>query len=380
MHRFRSLHLSIEHAVKQWRWIARLKRTKQIRDHWLWIHQTDQATPVRSATKRCLLDFRRISCDGEQGRRFHALVSLLARGGYQVVMVPRLPFLQTGDRAFKASALNVAEPLTDDLAAGRFDLCLTDRGTDHPLADRTVQVVTSTRRPVSPRDLAVPYSFYPLIWDNHEDDRFAEYRQRDRVWRLFFGGHCSKASYQRIRKYRRMQPVDRYTTIRQLTDWYGDRTRNIRSDQMLDRCLSQRHDGFVMIDNAQYRSDATRWLELLSSADFFVAAPGCDYPLSHNVIESIAVGTIPLLEYDSLLTPPLTDGVNCIAYRGRDGLCEAIERLDAMSADAIATMRGEVIRYYEDHLSPNAFCQRLESASVNRVHLFSYLTPAAKAA
>ncbi|MCC9600744.1 hypothetical protein LOC67_09225 [Stieleria sp. JC731] len=380
MHRFRSFWLSVEHSVKQWRWLARLKRTKQIRDHWFWIHRTDQATPVKSAAKRCLLDLRKIACDGEQGRRFHALVSLLARGGYKVYLVPRLEFLQTGNRMFKASALQTAEPLTEDTADLSFDLCLTDRATSHSRAEKTLQVVTSFRQRVADKDVAVPYSLYPKIWDNREDERFADYRSRDRKWRLFFGGHRSKEAYQRIRKYHRLQTVDRHTTICDLLKHYEDQTVQIESDEQLGQMMNQSHDGFVMIDNSRYRTEASRWLEILSNADFFVAAPGCDYPLSHNAIESIAVGTIPLLEYDSILTPPLTDGVNCIAYRGREGLRDAVRRINAMSELEIDRMRQEVIRYYEDHLSPQSFCDRIESDGVERIHLYSYLAPVSKAA
>ncbi|OYP35034.1 hypothetical protein [Rhodopirellula sp. MGV] len=380
MQHFRPYRITIEHRVKQWRWLARLKRTRQIRDHWLWIHETDQATPVRSAEKRCLLDLRKVTCDGEQGRRFHALVSLLSRGGYQVFLVPRLEFLQTGNRLFKASALQIAEPLTDAASDQHFDLCLTDHRGEHPQATQTIQLVSNAREPVWPTDLEVPYSFYPLIWDNHEDARFEAYRNQTRQWRLFFGGHCSQKAYHTIRFYHRLQPVDRHTVINDLLASYSGDTIQIESDQQLDTMMSHRHDGFVMIDNDRYRTDASQWLRLLSNASFFVAAPGCDYPFSHNAIESIAIGTIPLLEYDSLFTPHLIDGVNCVAYRGRTGLRDAVRRINAMSESKIATMRQAVIDYYEDHLSPHAFCGRLETQSPKRIHLYPYLAPVTKAA
>ena len=338
---------------------------------------------VAPSGKRCLLDLRRIASDGEQGRRFHALVSLLERGGYEISMVPNLQFLQSGHRKFKASALTSVRPFCEDeLPAdfGPFDLCLSDRRGEHPRAKRTINVLTGIRSPLECDDLGMPYSFFPAVWDQREDNRFDEYRRQSRVWRLFFGGHCSEASYRGIKQYTRLSPVDRYSVVCEMNRYFAGSTLEIGSDRQLDSALQTRHESFVMIDNAKYRTAETRWLGLLARSDFFLAAPGCDYPLSHNAIEAIAVGTIPVLEYESLFTPALRDGENCITYRKIDGLRHAAARVETMSQHEIARMRGSVIEYYETHLSPTAFCRQLEAPDVRRLHLFPYLTPAAKQA
>lgn len=379
LQRIRTLALGLERSVKQYRWLLRYAHSKRVRKFWM----SQRNDAVVSNEKRCLLDLRRIANDGEQGRRFHALAMLLNRGGYSLSLVPRLQFLQTGDRAFKASALSFIQPFCeDDLPADfrPFDLCLSDRRGEHRHADRTIEVLADTKNPLATGDLALPYSFYPDVWNQCDDHDFDAYRRHRRVWRFFFGGYCSKQSYRRIKKYSRLQPVDRYSAVREVNRYFAHSTIEICSHRQLLSAQAARHESFVMIDNTKYRPDANRWLGLLAQSDFFLAAPGCDYPLSHNAIEAIAVGTIPVLEYDSLFTPALRDGENCIAYRGMDGLRDAASRVDAMNQHEIERLRSGVIQYYESHLSPAAFCKRLESDRTNRLHLFSYLTPAAKQA
>ncbi|MCA9139495.1 MAG: hypothetical protein KDB00_22130 [Planctomycetales bacterium] len=369
--------------MKQHRWLWRYTHCRRVLRDWV----ADAEGRQFAGSRRCLLDLRRIAIDGEQGRRFHALVTLLERGGYELAMVPRLQFLQTGHRTFKASALAKVKPYfpvgsaagfpaESDADVVPFDLCLSDSASASPLARRTIPVLTGIGNALAAGDLAMPYSFFPTVWDQREDDRFDRYRRGPRNWRLFFGGHCSLESYSRIKKYRRLCPVDRYHVVREVRRYFSQSTLTIASDLQLESAQRQRHESFVMIDNADYRTDPSRWLGLLAQSDFFLAAPGCDYPLSHNAIEAIAVGTIPVLEYDSLFTPPLRDGENCIAYRGLDGLRHAAARIETMDQADIRRLRTGVIDYYKTHLSPESFCKNLESEHTKRLHLFSYLTPA----
>lgn len=375
----RSVGLAIEQACKQQRWLLRYSHCKRVFHNW---RENGYTEPLPDS-RRCLLDLRKIANDGEQGRRFHSLVMLLRRGGYDVSMVPRLEFMQTGDRLFKANALAQTRPFfEDDLPADfrHFDFCLSDSRRPNRYALRTLPVLTGTRKPLAGGDLAMPYGLYPEVWDRHEDEKFDAYRSCQRVWRFFFGGNCSQQSYIGIKKYRRLRPVDRYRVVCEINHYFADSTLTITSDQQLESARQNRHESFVMIDNAHYRTNPGLWLGLLAQSDFFLAAPGGDYPVSHNAIEAIAVGTIPVLEYDSLFTPPLRDGVNCITYRGIDGLRRAAARIESMEQREISDLRSNVIDYYESHLSPAAFCRQLEDASTKRLHLFPYLTPATRQA
>jgi len=47
-------------------------------------------------------------------------------------------------------------------------------------------------------------------------------------------------------------------------------------------------------------------------------------PLCHNLIEALAMGAIPILQYPQYMTPPLTDNVNCLRYQDAEDLIKVI--------------------------------------------------------
>ena len=49
--------------------------------------------------------------------------------------------------------------------------------------------------------------------------------------------------------------------------------------------------------------------------------------MCHNAIEAMAVGTVPVLEYASLFSPPLEHGVNCIDLSSFEDIDDAIKEI-----------------------------------------------------
>lgn len=377
---------SIQHNARQMRWVFRIAHAKRVRQRWVQ-SVANNAGPDAGreaglkpshAAKTCLLDIHRITFDGEQGRRFHALVSMLARGGYQVYLMPHLSFLQSGQKQFKWSALCTILPYCEKTSPDKFSICLSDRSVDHPLAMRTLKLSAATGRAVRDGEIPMPYSHYPPLSDLAEDKRFDEYRQKPRKWRLFFGGNCQVDAYRRIGKYKRLKPIDRHSLLQITLDHFRASTTRIPDNDHFEHHATMQDDGFVVIDSNDYRITPDRWLGAISNAAFLLAAPGCDYPLSHNCIEAMAVGTIPVLQYDTLFYPPLEDGVNCVAFRDRQGFVDALQRIEAMSEREIQTIRDGTIEYYRNHLSSESFCEKIQSDQYDSMHMFPYLAKAGK--
>src|SRR3990167_5062911 len=67
----------------------------------------------------------------------------------------------------------------------------------------------------------------------------------------------------------------------------------------------------------------------LSMFDFFLAPPGVQMPLCHNIIEAIAVGTIPFTNYYNWFEVPLEDGKNCIAFNDEKELLQRLLDLNS---------------------------------------------------
>lgn len=351
----------------------RIPQSKRLLQKWRDSVQAAESTSCTDVDKTCLIDIREIIFDGEQGRRFHALVSMLSRGGYQVHVMPHLSFLQTGHKQFKWAALCGTLPYQIETAPRQFDLCLSDRLASHPLAARTVKLAATTTRPIGNREIPMPYSHHPLIWDLAEDQQFDHYRRKPRRWRLFFGGNCQVGAYRRIKKYKRLKTVDRYSLLQLAMDHFGSQITRVVNEEDYQKQSMTQHQGFVIIDSDDYRIPPHQWLSALSNASFMLAAPGCDYPLSHNCVEAMAIGTIPVLEYDALFHPALQDGVNCVAFRGQQEFLDALTRVASMPEEEVDSIRAGVVEYYQRYLSPESLCRELESDQHHGLHMFPYL-------
>jgi hypothetical protein len=104
----------------------------------------------------------------------------------------------------------------------------------------------------------------------------------------------------------------------------------------------------------KHKLDMSSYVLALSQSDFFICPPGWLMPHSHNMVEAMSVGAIPITNYAHYVSPPLIDGVNCIAFSNEETLVSAIERARSMTGDEISAMQAAVLTYYEKNLDPIA--------------------------
>lgn len=125
------------------------------------------------------------------------------------------------------------------------------------------------------------------------------------------------------------------------------------------------HNKLAIIEN--YRTPQNDWMRLISNSVFFLALPGIRYPLSHNLVEAMAVGTIPITNYPDWLHPKLVDGETCLAFQTLEELDTKIEQALNMSAQEIELMRTNVIQYYKEFLDSQSLMDNIvehHSASI----------------
>jgi hypothetical protein len=123
--------------------------------------------------------------------------------------------------------------------------------------------------------------------------------------------------------------------------------------------MNERWPGVLIVNTRRVRIPPPEWLRTLARAAFFLACPGVRYPMSHNLVESLSVGTIPITEYPELFFPALEDGVNCLAYHGADGLRAAVDRALAMSQQEVSHLAAGAAEYYDRHIEPNAVVEKI---------------------
>ena len=141
---------------------------------------------------------------------------------------------------------------------------------------------------------------------------------------------------------------------------------------------SQEHRKSLTIATTQdLRIPSEQWIETLALADFYFACPGVEMPLCHNLIESLAAGSIPILQYHQYLHPNLTNGVNCLVYKDESSLIETLNLALSMSNNETQSMRQAAQQYYKTYLQPGYFAKQLiESKPQNStIYLNAYRVP-----
>src|SRR5258705_530088 len=103
------------------------------------------------------------------------------------------------------------------------------------------------------------------------------------------------------------------------------------------------------------RINQRNWLRNVFLADFFFFPPGVIFAWSCNLVEAMAVGTIPITNYPEWLFPPLRHGINALTFSTVEELGDAIDFARRMSDTQIAEMRSNVIAFYQSHLDRGAF-------------------------
>jgi hypothetical protein len=90
-------------------------------------------------------------------------------------------------------------------------------------------------------------------------------------------------------------------------------------------------------------------------------------PVSHNLIEAMFCGAIPITNGGAFMAEPLKNGETCLEFRKAEGWVSVIERALAMNAGEVARTRQAVRDYYERFLDSKAFGEKLLRSESARV-------------
>jgi hypothetical protein len=112
-------------------------------------------------------------------------------------------------------------------------------------------------------------------------------------------------------------------------------------------------------------------LNTLGSFNFYFACPGVIIPFSHNIIEAMSAGSIPLIQhaYAEMLQPPLVNNKNAIVYKDFDDLQKKIEYCYNLPEDLLNEMNSNVLKYYNEHLTPQAVIQKIQKGNYKKFYL-----------
>ncbi len=313
------------------------------------------------------LDFANHAIDAVGGRYYFSLVRELIDAGYFPVFIARRATLSTfASSPLKAQLLDerlgVISSL-DKLQEPYF--LITDRAQPRPAYAEKIVVVNYEWRVCRNADeIAFPFFVHPGLALTLETTLPPE-PASSRPARLFFGGNTEDRKYDKdvIREVygmlsRREMLATAMTTIAP--------EKIFKPANAAEWLEPSEFHFFGLCETQHCKIPQDRWLEALTQADFFLACPGVGMPLCHNLIEAMAVGSIPILQYADYLSPPLQDQVNCLTFDDVQSLGAVLQQLFAMSDVEITTLRAHVRAYFAEHLAPGRFAQRLFSGESRR--------------
>jgi glycosyltransferase involved in cell wall biosynthesis len=214
--------------------------------------------------------------------------------------------------------------------------------------------------------LLMPYIMHPFQYQLQRHKQLSTLRSSKRQVKIFFSGGVQEKEYNlplpnnRITRFEVMRAMLSLPHVHLLRD--KDQLHHILSNDYSNICLISDRNQFVIPDR--------QWLPTVARSDCFLCPPGMIMPMSHNVIEAMAVGTIPILNYPDWFHPPLKHGENCVVFDTRESLAVQIERVLAMQPGEIQRMRQYVCEYYDQHLTPTSFRRRLEALDDYEISVF----------
>lgn len=231
-------------------------------------------------------------------------------------------------------------------------------------------------------NLSQPRSKYPDALHIPYPDRSAGYllpqliacRQNPKTIRSFFSG-----SYRGYKN----RPVGRFLNLlerAEVTQLYRDCefVQGLNSLAELEQKLVpvphiDLSPGMYFVDTDKFRVPQADWFRVLSQVDVFLCPPGIDHPISHNLVEALAVGAIPLLNYPEWLHPRLEDGINCFVFKSAGDLQAKLMQIKDLSPAVLTQMQQNALAYYQQNLDPQVFLNqltsRLESPGPASTHL-----------
>ncbi len=307
-------------------------------------------------------------------RSMRNLLILFTEGGYPIWLRGKLNrwFLNVGEDLVWHDGTDIA--WGSPPAAANLTLCTDSSQLLHQNGFRKLihlHYDYSPRLNLADNHFAMPLPMHPQLYVEYdESERLEVYRSSPRRLRILFSGNCDEDGYDRpiFRDvYGKLSRLEILKAI-QAHGW-GKRISQGRLSGLLDQGVH--HNEFFLL-HPRTRINQGHWLNTVAKSDFFLCPPGVLFAWSCNLVEAMAVGTIPITNYPEWLFPPLRHGIDALTFSTIPELRDVIDLARRMSETQIAEMRANVIAFYEAHLAMKPFVGRLMDHPASVVHLHSW--------
>lgn len=341
-----------------------------------------KAIPLPKDKPLCILDFRSIQIDSVSGRYLYHLVTEFEGAGFHIAYASRFRFLATfRQKTYKRLLFeHIYSLINPKEFTGTCAILVTDSTADgHFKAEKTIRIDYRRQlpEPESAEQVAFPFFVYPKIQESGQLDTLSKISNEERCMRVFFAGNTKTPKYDAPVLAEAYKVLSRVKMIRCAVNALPKE--QVHQPVDFEHLLPAKSPSLTIAHSQTCIIPSQHWLETLRKSDFFLACPGVGMPLCHNLIEALAVGSIPILQHPQYLDPSLVDGVNCLTFNSETSLVQALDKAMQMETKRIETLRRGAHGYYESHLRTGSFATNLIQREAHEITVFlnSYRIPRA---
>lgn len=204
----------------------------------------------------------------------------------------------------------------------------------------------------------VPMSFHPYMYSNNLWNIPIKTSVRKNA--IFTFGNFDREAYKEIHK-APFKVINRAELIESFSKQEG--FISVKSKNELNGLVKENKQyRFIFAEKENVSIPMENVREYLSKFRYFLCCPGVFAPLSHNFVEALSVGTVPIIQqsYADLIYPKLQHQKNAFIFQDWDHLLELINNeIFKVSDQEYAEMNEQVQKYYDDYLQPESVAENI---------------------
>lgn len=216
----------------------------------------------------------------------------------------------------------------------------------------------------------VPMAMHPILYKNNIWNKTLDERTPKKK-SIFMVGTLEDLAYSRIES--TPFQIESRTEIHNYLKQKKLLTKINSLNELEDFISSSQDERCIVLDGTKTPISIEKLRITLNSFCFYLALPGVFMPLSHNIIEALSTGAIPILHknYANIMKPELQHMHNALIYEDLKNLESMIKLAYKMEDQTLKNMKFNVKSYYESHLTPNAITKKIISKNFEIIYLLT---------
>lgn len=220
------------------------------------------------------------------------------------------------------------------------------------------------------KEFHVPMSEYPAFYFYTFETPLVELNKR-RKNAIFMSGNLDPTYYYNISNSKFFDVISR----REVADFISRKPYYLKVfslEDVKDFIESKNEHKAIIVDTKEdFRIPFKELKNILVQFDYYLALPGIFIPQSHNLIESMSVGCIPIIHdnYANLFTPALQHMKNAILYNNLDELDVKVSGLFHLDESSKRDLKKNVCEYYEKYLSPISIVNNIKNNDFSKIYI-----------